>query len=266
MFKLKHHGLLLVIVSSVVLSGCVAPQTSSTKDGLAKKYSNEQLLVSSGNHEELIKLYKQQLLQQDSAETRAKLVRSYIEIKDFESALFYIQPLMESESVSADAYFLYGKAQFGLSDYPQAESALNKSVQLDANHGEALNLLGVLAAYNGEYNLARQRFVQARQKMVDDVKIKNNLAMVDLIDGHYQAAVEKLTPLLSQANPSEKVKSNLAFAYAKLGMFDQFEQLVANSRMTKADAKAVFEQLAQIELKVMEGPPEFLAGENIQLD
>ncbi len=256
---------LITIMMILLLNGC-----SSTGNDMSTnsrhKYSNEQLLISSGNHQELIKLYKQQFLDKDSDETRMKLVRSYIETKDFESAIFYIQPLIDSEAVSADAYFLYGKAKFGLNEYDQASMALNKAIVIDPNHGEALNLLGVLAAYQNNYVLARQRFVQAREKMIDDVKIKNNLAMVDLIDGHYQAAVEKLIPLLSLPEPSVKVKSNLAFAYAKLGMFDQFERLLSDSNLTQSDTKNIFQQLIKIELKEFEGPPEFLAADSERMN
>lgn len=258
MLKVKFFALFVVLA----LTACTTVDGQSAKSG---KYTNEQLLVSSGNHQELIKLYKQQLLEKDQPDTRIKLVRSYVETSDFESAIFYLKPLIESKNeVSADAYFYYGKAKFGLNEFAQANASLNKAVDLQPNHGEALNLLGVLAAYDGDYQLARERFVQAREMMVDDVKIKNNLAMMDLIEGRYQSAIEKLLPLLSQPTPSPKVKSNLAFAYAKLDMYEQFSQLTADNHFSKSQSRLVFAQLQNIELKAFDGPPEFLSGSELE--
>jgi tight adherence protein D len=249
---------------SIVLSltGCVTTGDSSS---MGKDYTNEQLLVSSGNHQELVKLYKQQLLVKDDVDTRIKLVRAYIDVKDYESAIFNVQPLLNRDQVTADTYFLYGKALFGLNEKDKAREVLRHAIKLNPNHGEALNLLGVIAANSGDYIVARQRFIQARQRMFDDVTVKNNLAMVDLIEGRYESAVEKLTPLLSMANPSEKVKSNLALAYAKLGRFEQFCQLLNDSKLTKADTKEIYDQLVKIEVKEFSGPPKFLAGDSKKL-
>ncbi|MGX9418276.1 tetratricopeptide repeat protein [Vibrio sp. WJH972] len=247
---------ILSILTIILLVGC-----TSTSDVERPRYTNEQLLESSGNDQELIKLYKQELLVEDSVTTRLKLVHSYIQTRDFESAIFYVQPLIEGEETSADAYFLYGKAKFGLNAMTEAQRSLQKAIKLDPNHGETLNLLGVIAAYGGDYFHARSYFVKARQRMIDDVTIKNNLAMIDLIEGQYESAVEKLTPLLGQDNVSQKVKSNLAFAYAKLSLYPQFSQLLEDAKLTEVEKRQVFHELAEIELIAFEGPPDFLAGE-----
>lgn len=258
MYKQVQVCLLLV---SMLITGCVAGNSTSEKP----KYTNKQLVESSGNSQELIKLYKKELLDKDTADTRVKLVSSYIDTKDYESAIFYLQPLIGSDKPNAEAYFLYGKAKFGLNEQSQAQLALQKAIQLNPNHGEALNLYGVIAAYNGDYVQARNYFVQARQRMIDDVTVKNNLAMVDLIEGKYEAAVDKLTPLLAQGTSSPKVRSNLAFAYAKLGQFSQFSQLLADAKYTSADIKQIYRELSNVELIAFEGPPDFLAGESNQL-
>jgi tight adherence protein D len=258
MFK---QGQLCLLLVSVLLTGCVAGSATTEKP----KYTNKQLVESSGNSQELIKLYKKELLAKDTPETRVKLVSSYINTKDYESAIFYLQPLIGSDKPNAEAYFLYGKAKFGLNEQSQAQLALQKAIRLNPNHGEALNLYGVISAYNGDYVQARNYFVQARQRMIDDVTVKNNLAMVDLIEGKYEAAVDKLTPLLAQGNSSPKVRSNLAFAYAKLGQFTQFSQLLADAKYTSADIKQIYRELTNVELIAFEGPPDFLAGESNQL-
>jgi tight adherence protein D len=260
MYK-NYARLSLVATIIILLSGCVSGSSTTEKP----KYTNKQLIESSGNNQELIKLYKQELLSSDTPETRVKLVHSYIKTKDFESAIFYIQPLIGSDKPNAEAYFLYGKAKFGLNELSQAQIALQKAIQLDPNHGDALNLYGVISAYNGDYVQARKYFVQARQRMIDDVTVKNNLAMVDLIEGKYESAVDKLTPLLAQGNSSPKVRSNLAFAYAKLGQYQQFAQLLADVKITAADMKQIYQQLANVELIAFEGPPDFLAADSNQL-
>lgn len=238
----------------VLLVGCVPANTShNNNSGKKTKYTNESLLENSGNNQELIKLYKNELKNKEDKKTRLKLVRTYILVKDYESAIFTVTPLLE-KSKNAEVYYYYGKAKYGLRMKDEAWDALQKSYALDSKNGKTLNLLGVISCDQGNYYDARVWFLKARSQLFDDVTVKNNLAMLDLIEGKYEAVIEKLSPLVVQPNSSPKVKANLAIAYAKLGRFDEFEQLLKNDRYTDADMKAIYHQLSQVEFKSSEGP------------
>jgi tight adherence protein D len=245
------------LISILIITGCVSSQPLIPN---ASYKNNEAMLISSGNNLELIRLYKQQLALKEDQATRTKLVAAYIEVKDFESALFYISPLLEANPSSARINALDGKAQFGLKAWDKAEIALTKSYQIDQHNGDVLNLLGLISSYKGNYEQARGYFKSARENMYNDVTVKNNLAMIDIIEGKYQAAVEKLTTLSAGENADPKVRSNLALAYAKLGRFEAFQGLLADTKYSEEEQKSIFYQLSTVELRELEGPPDYLAG------
>jgi tight adherence protein D len=246
-----------LLMGLFIITGCVS--SKSLRPNATYK-NNEAMLISSGNNQELIRLYKQQLGVKEDHTIRTKLVAAYIEVKDFESALFYITPLLDASPNSSRINALDGKALFGLKAWDKSEIALMKSYRTDPHNGDVLNLLGLISSYKGNYEQARDYFKSARENMYNDVTVKNNLAMIDIIEGKYQAAVEKLTTLSTTENADPKVRSNLALAYAKLGRFEAFQGLLAETKYSAEEQKEIFYQLSTVELRELEGPPDYLAG------
>ncbi|MEF1187350.1 hypothetical protein REH72_22355, partial [Vibrio sinaloensis] len=84
----------------VFLVGCAS--TNSDDRSLNK----EALLIQAQNYNELVGYYKSQLSVRDTEEVRIKLARSYLKIKDADSALFILKPLMAQKKISAEALLL----------------------------------------------------------------------------------------------------------------------------------------------------------------
>ena len=244
---------LAVGLFSLLLCGCAlngnAPRHTSDS-----RYSSEQVLRTSGNHQELIKLYKTQLKEKESADVRLKLVSTYLDSKDYESALFYVEPLLKQNPPLAQAYFLAGKAHYSLGQIDDAVSLLTRAAQLDEKNGEIENLLGVAMSIRGDFDKAREWFTLARQNMYSDMVVKNNLAMLDLIEGQCIRAANRLLPLVNQENASKKVWHNLALAYAQCDMKTEFTQLLSEEKYTQKEIDAIYLQLAHAEFKQLEGP------------
>lgn len=237
--------ILILAMTALVLSGCVSTTGKGTK--IAKgELSNEQVLKSSGNTGELIRLYKNELKKKDEDSLRLKLVNAYIANQDYESALFYLKPLISQEPVPAPAAFAAGKANFNLGDWAVARHYLELANRQEPDNASVMNLMGVVLSYQGDLNQARDWFVQARNAMADDLEIKNNLALLDIFEGNFADAKLKLESLSRGGEISPRVRANLAIVYAKLGEAEHFAQLMPE--MSREDRIILFEQLRRLDV------------------
>ncbi|USD64734.1 hypothetical protein [Vibrio sp. SCSIO 43136] len=225
-------GPVITIVVILLLAGCAATSKDSGIEEQALKAdfeSKEQMFKQTSNHGELIRLYKSELLKNETPELRAKLVEQYIHAKDFESADFQLST-MDSEFLgSAKGLLLRAQVDYYQKKYETAREAVAKAIVLEPKNSSAHNLLGLVLSQQDEFHQARYHFYQARRHYHDDIVIKNNLAVIDLILGDYQGAVSKLESLYANETADEQVKANLAMAYAKLGNYPKVEQMLGNT-------------------------------------
>ncbi|MCG9582857.1 secretion protein [Vibrio tubiashii] len=213
----------LMLLSALLLSGCATTQTSDPSSVI--NANKEQMYVEANNQEKLIEFYKQELREQESADTRIKLARTYLAIEDPESAIFAISQLDE-ESKGFDAYLILAKAHFQLGEIEPSVENVSAALSLNPKSGEAYNLAGVLAAVEGKFELAEQNFIEARKLFYSDDAVKNNLATLYLILGHYKRSYDLLLSVY-QANPKDaKTEANLVIALVKLGDLDQAQQML----------------------------------------
>ncbi|WPC76463.1 tetratricopeptide repeat protein [Vibrio porteresiae] len=216
--------MIVVTLLLISLSGCVA--TSGKRNGGIDTQTQEKVLLSSKNYQKLITFYKSQLLAKEDFATRIKLIRAYVETADFHSAIFYLEPLLNTKKESFDVNYLAGKSYLNLGDLDRANRYLTQANRLNPREADVLNLLGINDCYRGEFYQAKQRFLQARVFMDDDITVKNNLALVAILQQHYFTAKDLLEPMyFSNANGSQRIKANLAIVYAKLGDMGGFTRL-----------------------------------------
>tara|TARA_Y100001960_G_C14779039_1_gene885287 strand:+ start:1586 stop:2347 length:762 start_codon:yes stop_codon:yes gene_type:complete len=208
------------LLAALVLVGCVS---TTTPDSTLNK---ESLLLQAQNYSELVGFYKSELSKNDTPETRIKLARSYLKIKDADSALFTLQPLVSQKIVSAEALSVNASALYELGEFKQGLNDIERAKELDPGNAEILNLSGLLYSANGDYNKARMMFNLARSNFYDDITIKNNLAVLDIIEGHYLDAVQRLMPIYTNEQADAQVQANLMLALAKLGNFEYLRTML----------------------------------------
>nr|WP_086940289.1 hypothetical protein [Thaumasiovibrio occultus] len=211
------------LVAVLALSGC-AQQASLPPE--IEEARTEAIVASTNDPAGAVAFYKQRLASEDSADNRYKLVESYLAMQDADSALFYLQPLVEKEQLSAQGFFLYGKALALHGQYLDARFAVTEALIRNPDFAQAHNFLGVLDAGEGRFLDARDSFNRARALLLDDITVKNNLAVLDIYQQDYQAAYNRLKPLWIQGNEDEQVRANLLVATAKLGYVEEFVLLL----------------------------------------
>lgn len=204
----------------VFLVGCAS--TNSDDRSLNK----EALLIQAQNYNELVGYYKSQLSVRDTEEVRIKLARSYLKIKDADSALFILKPLMAQKKISAEALLLNANSLYELGEFEQGLRDIEKAKDIDPKNAEIQNMAGLLYSANGDYNRARMMFNHARSNFYDDITVKNNLAVLDIIEGHYLDAVQRLMPIYTNDKADAQVQANLMLALAKLGNFDYVKTML----------------------------------------
>lgn len=210
-------GLILLI-----LSGCSSNNSFSGNNEM----NAESLMIHSKNYQGLITLYKTELQQQESVEIRKKLVQLYLDRQDPESAKFYLQPLLIEAQEDAEVQYLSGYAYYALGKKKESILALELALTLQPKLAKAQNLLGVIYASDAQFTKADALFTQARHNLYDEEKVRNNLAVINIIHQDYTGAISKLMPLYRNGISNEQVISNLLLALAKAGEIEQVQYLL----------------------------------------
>lgn len=229
----------------VTITGCANQYPmESQASGDNSDLMSEKILIKSSNYFRLIELYKNELKKKENSDIRLKLAKAYIDSHDNESALFTLTPLVVKNKVDPEVFYLQGVAQYNLGKIDQAERSLKITLQNTPKNAKAFNMLGIIYADKGELDKARDAFNQARTLMYDDVTIKNNLALLDLIEGNYKKAAAILLPvyLNSRGKVDSNVKANLAIIMAKLGSFDYISTLYSD-KYTKDQLLEIYNDL-----------------------
>jgi tight adherence protein D len=243
---------IILVMAIILLSGCVSPQSSKTHSSLKNKdlVTSEIILLQTKNYTKLLALYKNKLKEKESKEARVKLAETYLMMGDPESTLFYLSPLIDGSSDgstnNADVYYLQVKAQYDLDQVDDAIATANKLLTLDPKHAETLNLLGILYADKNDLILARQYFNMARVNFYDDVKVKNNIAILDIIEKDYRSVVSSLYPLYRNGQTDEQVNATLLIALSKMGNY-QYVKSMLSSKYKEDDIINLFKALRNLE-------------------
>ncbi|WP_108650802.1 tetratricopeptide repeat protein [Dongshaea marina] len=227
-----------LFVLSGLLTGCVLPPQGGQGSGSGAKQpqasdlaQQEQILVKSKNYPGLIAFYGQQLKSQDTSLTRIKLAKAYMAIDDPDSAMFYLKPLLaDSKSpLYPEVLLRQGEALLAKREYRAAITELKKAAQYKEQAPEAYNLLGLAEAGRKHYKTARSMFEQARLRHYNDFKVINNLAFLDIAEGKYQAAINKLQPLFNSGMTNQTVIANLVIALIKVGRDDDAKAVLGKN-------------------------------------
>lgn len=245
---------ILVLIAILSIAGCVTKTTESQQElaDNASFQSQEELLLSTNNTEKLIEFYRESLRNKESNDIRIKLVSAYVDAKDYDSASFHVEQIIPDEQQQANVLFLKAKIYFAKGQVEPALNHVTKALELKPGMAQAENLLGMIWAQKGNYEVSRHYFLQARKHFFDDVIIKNNLAVLDLIEGYYEEALGRLYPIYEKGSEDPKVLSNLVMAYAKLNMYKPMEAVLQDQGYTIDQAQQVFIALRKMESDIQQ--------------
>lgn len=222
---IKKVNCLISIALCCVLTACSSSQISSIDNNQEFK-SKEALLKNANDNNKLIALYKQELASNDNYDTRLKLVNTYLEVGDIDSADFHLERMSAPEDRSAELDFLKARVKFEQDDPQQALVYGKRSLEKRPDFAEVENLLGLVFVRLGKFESAREHFLRARELLYEDVVISNNLAVMDILEADYQRAITRLEPVYKNGQADKQVVSNLVLAYAKVGDFVQVKALL----------------------------------------
>ncbi|MDH5894533.1 tetratricopeptide repeat protein [Vibrio splendidus] len=216
------YKIVIVIILSYFVFGCA---NSSLDSKLSE--SKESILIETNNYPKLIAYYKGQLKIKESDSTRIKLAEAYANNGDYESSLFVITRVREKES-NVKAIVVECNALFEIGNIRKAELCLLMANELDKNNPEIENQLGITYAYLGYIKKSKYYFERSREHFVDDVKIKNNLAMVSMLEGDFEHAASLLLPIYIKGASNEKIETNLVFSLVKINQIDSAKKILAS--------------------------------------
>ena len=224
--RIQWIGSMLVFA---LLQGCMSTLSSiENKADFTSFLAKESVLAKTGDQGKLIRYYKEHLKQDDDERIRLKLVEAYLKGDDLDSADFYFDTLSKNSQISPNGLYLKAQIEFAKGNVEETIAIGLEALEAKDNYPEMENLLGMAYASQRDINNAWRYFYLARKHFFDDVTIKNNLAVIDLMQQDYGLAIARLEPIYHSGNHDVKVVSNLALAYAKSGKYEQFRVLFAN--------------------------------------
>ncbi|MBV1843127.1 hypothetical protein [Photobacterium ganghwense] len=215
-----HIKYVNVAVLLLTLTGCVSNASFDTNS------AKETMLVNTKNYPELISFYKSQLREKNTRDVREKLSQTYLDYGDAESALFTIEQLND-KSPTINSLLIQANSEFEQGYIIAALATTKRAYELEDDNAEVENLLGVIYASEGDITQARHYFNLARKHLYDDIKIKNNLAVLDIVEGQYEVAIKRLLPVYMNEKLDDQVQANLMMAMAKAGDFDLMKRVLA---------------------------------------
>lgn len=210
-------------VSALLLSAC-------SSNGVVEEYAGEkgdQLLIQTGNYSALVNRYQKQVKESPSPELRFKLANALYLSGDPEAAQFQLALIPQDDLKNAELDMLRANVAFDLNKNNVAEQFINAALRRNDRYAEAYNLKGLLLAQRGSLQEAKKSFEAARQYGFDDAIVKNNLAMVAMLQGNFELAADILLPLVRNGRADSTVEANLLLALAKSGRTREFSQLIS---------------------------------------
>jgi tight adherence protein D len=194
----------------IFLFGCTSSHKFS-QDWLVK----EKLLIESDNNQALVILYKEQLKNRNDVEVMIKLSQAYLKLNDTKSALFFIEKVNLENEPTELSLFIEASALNRQGNNEKSRTVALSVLDINKKNTDAINLLGVISSELGAYEAASEYFKKAKSLYHDDDVVSNNLAILHILKGEYQDAVDLLMPIFNKDSGNRKVKSNLLFALAK---------------------------------------------------
>ncbi|MGF1726084.1 tetratricopeptide repeat protein [Photobacterium nomapromontoriensis] len=175
-------------------------------------------MEKAGNTQGMIAYYKSELqTDSDNPSLYQKIAQLYYSNHDLESAEFYANHSQKIAEPDQHLFLLMGKIYDDSGKYTDALEAFDQS-ELQGNSSAELYISrGIVLSKLGQYLQAEEQFNTARLNGYNDIAVKNNLAVLYLLQRRYAEAADILLPLLPYAKDNQRLKVNLSIALIKVG-------------------------------------------------
>lgn len=221
-------NIVYVLIMAVLFAACA----KNPNDLFVDEIYNEKVYLASRNYQELIRIYKKKLSKQDDDQTRLQLSQYYFDSKDYNSVLYYIEPLVKKQSVQA--FILQARAFEELRRFDEALESLQGAMKINSKLPEIYNLAGIAHAAKKDYPSAKQNFLTAKKLFLSDEIVNTNLGMVAILQKNYTEAVNYLMPLYKMGHKDSKILSNLVLALVKDKQTRIALEIVEKENMSKS--------------------------------
>lgn len=135
----------------------------------------------------------------------------------------------------SEALFNKALRAFNNGRLARAEELCRRLLCENPNHGDALNLLGLLAQQNGEHERAISLLEHARTVNPDSVSSYTNLGLVHCQQGRFDEALPYFEQALSMAPDKAENENNVGLTLKELGVLDEAEKHLRRAVELRAD-------------------------------
>lgn len=199
---------------------------SSTTSEVDVLKTTEEIIITSHDEVKLIAFYKQNLKRQP--EYMLKLINIYLNQEDIASAKIYVEMLGRDEKDTPAALLVIARMHYHDGELNSALDKVKKLKLIRNKDPEVELLAGKIYAGLRQFVLAKQSFQDALRLGHEDKAIKNNLALLHMMQGQYEAAIKILQPLYNEDPEDQTVESNLLIAVINNGNIDIARSILAS--------------------------------------
>jgi Flp pilus assembly protein TadD len=210
-------------------------QKSGGESSLAQK--NPQELVSAGfaylaaGNAELAQMHFVYALKRDPKLASAYTGLAAIDYRrgDYPSALARYQRAEELQSANLDAILGQAQCYRQMSKLSAANAQVTRAMQIAPNDLRVLNELAINYDLQGEEKLAAQLYQEIAKRAPEQAAPFNNIGVNYLSQGKYTEAIVNLSKAFLLDEKDERIRNNLAMAFALYGQEGQALKLFSKT-------------------------------------
>ncbi|USD67762.1 hypothetical protein [Vibrio sp. SCSIO 43136] len=227
---------LIPLLLIALLSGC----SSAPKSTL----SEEQRMEITENYQGLQENYRERLQKNPNDHLAGvKLAQTYFKAGDLEASSYYLDQIPDAQCSEVEGCWLTkAEIAYASDDFDNAKYYIDYSLAVQKDVYAVKNLYGIIVATEGDFELAKRYFFEARLGFNDENAIRNNLAMTEMLEGKYADAAERLMVLYTQGKADDTVRANLIVSLMRSNQEHVVKQMLLRE-MDETEALLTFAQL-----------------------
>ena len=132
-----------------------------------------------------------------------------------EEGIKLVDDALKANPDSADLWHVSGLAGIRTRDFPGAQAAFQKAIELEPDRVESYNQLARLYAAGGQLDKALQQYVDASKQQPDNATIRHFLGVLYEMTGDSKKASEQYEVALQKDSNLAQTKNNLAYMMAE---------------------------------------------------
>ncbi|MGL4372352.1 MAG: tetratricopeptide repeat protein [Turicibacter sp.] len=228
---------------SLIILGCASTVQNSDLEMI------EKLLIASNNNDKLVEFYKKNL--NINTCYRAKLVNIYLADGDLDSASQYAETYKDVDIVDVSLILARAKLHYAKGEQLLAETTLETYKDKSKADLEYYFLKGKLSASRRLFDEAVEHFEQSRRLGALDKDVKNNIAVIMIMQERFSEAVAILKSLYFLYPNDEKIEANLMIGLIRSGEYETALNVLSKKFNEKVAFASINRISALLENKVM---------------